>query len=88
MLELLPEQSAVRVGRRDVAVTPTEYRLLALFLGEPGRVFSRQELIREVIGGPVAERTVDVYVKELRRKLGPYGLQIETVRGRGYRYPS
>ncbi len=88
MFELLPDLSAVRVGGRQVALTPTEYRLLTLFLSEPGRVFSREELIGQVIGGPVAERTVDVYVKELRRKLGPYGLRIETVRGRGYRYPS
>jgi DNA-binding response OmpR family regulator len=85
-LVLVPERSAVRAGRREVAVSPSEFRVLALLMGEPGRTFSRSELVERALGTPVAERTVDVHVKELRRKLGPHGLRIETVRGKGYRY--
>jgi DNA-binding response OmpR family regulator len=83
---LVPERSAVRTGRREIAVSPSEFRVLALLMGEPGRTFSRAELVESALGTAVAERTVDVHVKELRRKLGPHGLRIETVRGRGYRY--
>jgi two-component system phosphate regulon response regulator PhoB len=75
------------VGRREVPLSPTEFRLLALLMGEPGRAFTRAELVERVFGSAVAERTVDVHLKELRRKLGPHGLRVETVRGVGYRYP-
>jgi DNA-binding response OmpR family regulator len=83
---LLPERSAVRLGKREVTGTPTQFRLLALLMAEPGRTFSRAELVERVIGARVTERTVDVHVKELRRKLGPLGPQIEAIRGSGYRY--
>jgi DNA-binding response OmpR family regulator len=75
------------VGRREVVLSPTEFRLLARLVAEPGRAFTRAELVEQVIGTAVAERTVDVHIKELRRKLGPLGLRVETVRGVGYRYP-
>jgi DNA-binding response OmpR family regulator len=71
---------------REVAVTPTQFRLLALLLAEPGRPFSRAELVERAIGTRVTERTVDAHVKDLRRKLGPIGSKIETIRGCGYRY--
>jgi two-component system phosphate regulon response regulator PhoB len=83
---LVPERSAVRLGKREVAVTPTQFQLLALLMAEPGRSFSRAELVERVIGARVTERTVDVHIKELRRKLGQLGAQIEAVRGCGYRY--
>ncbi len=67
-------------------ITPTQFRLLALLVGEPGRVFSRAELVERAIGNLVTERTVDVHIKELRRKLGLAGTRIEAVRGWGYRY--
>ena len=79
-LILVPERSAVRAGGREVVLTATQYRLVAVLVGEPDRVFSRAELVEE--------RTVDVHNKEIRRKLGPPGGRIEAVRGRGYRYRS
>src|SRR5262249_5571650 len=85
-LELLPGGTAVRVGGREVAVTRTQYRLLAALVAEPGRALSRAELVERGIGDLVEERTVDVHIKELRRKLGPDRWRIETVRGRGYRW--
>jgi DNA-binding response OmpR family regulator len=69
-----------------VRITATQFRLMAVLLGEPGRVFSRAELVERGIGSRVSERTVDAHVKELRRKLGLHGARIETVRHLGYRY--
>jgi DNA-binding response OmpR family regulator len=83
---LLPDRSAVRVGPREVVVTPTQFRLLAVMMSEPGRIFTRAELIEKAIGDLVELRTIDVHIKELRRKLEPDSGRIETVRGKGYRY--
>jgi DNA-binding response OmpR family regulator len=85
---LVPERSSVRVGRREVALSPTEFRLLTLLMGEPGRTFTRAELVERVLGGAAEERTVDAHIKELPRKLGPHGLRVKTVRGAGYRNPA
>ena len=85
---LMPERFAARIGNHEITITPTQFRLLALLVGEPDRVFARAELVERAIGNLVDERTVDVHIKELRRKLGPAGTRIETVRGRGYRYRS
>jgi DNA-binding response OmpR family regulator len=82
---LAPEAFAVDVGDREVVLTPTQFRLLAVLAGEPGRTFSRAELVERAFGAPVDERTVDVHIKDLRRKLEPNEQRIETVRGRGYR---
>ena len=81
------ELAAHRVRRdgRSVAVGPTEYRLLRHFLENPGRVFSRQQLLETV--WPHSEeielRTVDVHVRRLRQALGEPDL-IRTVRSAGY----
>jgi DNA-binding response OmpR family regulator len=83
---LLPERFAVHVGRREVIRTPTQFRLLAVLVNEPGRTFSRAELVDRAFEAPVDERTVDVHIKQLRRKLELEDGRIETVRGRGYRY--
>jgi len=70
-----------------VEVTPTEFRLLECLLRQPGRAFTRNQLMDAAIGegSIVLERTIDVHVKTLRRKLG-LGELIETVRGVGYRF--
>jgi two-component system phosphate regulon response regulator PhoB len=83
---LLPEQSAICVGGQTVTVTSTQFRLIAVLVQNPGRIFSRAELVAQAIDAIVEDRTIDVHVKELRRKLGQHGTRIETVRGRGYRY--
>jgi DNA-binding response OmpR family regulator len=85
-LALVPERSAVRAGGREVSLTPTQFRLLSVLLGGPGRAFSRAELVERGLGDLVAERTVDVHVKELRRRLGEWGRRVVAVRGVGYRY--
>src|SRR5690606_18507550 len=74
-------------GRR-VTLTRREFDLLACLAANPGRAFSRQELLDRVWGDEFSgtERTVDQHVAQLRARFGA-GL-IETVRGRGYRLAS
>jgi two-component system, OmpR family, alkaline phosphatase synthesis response regulator PhoP len=71
-----------------IALTATEFRLLQFFSTHPGRVFSRTELIDGVLGRDVSveDRTIDVHITSLRRKLGNCSDWIETVRGFGYRF--
>lgn len=75
-------------GSQTLALTPTEFRLLETLVRQPGRAFSRHDLMDSAIGDGaiVLERTIDVHVKSLRRKLGPSSDFIETVRGIGYRF--
>jgi two-component system phosphate regulon response regulator PhoB len=76
------------VEGKELDLTPTEFRLLESLLRQPGRAFTRAQLMDAAIGegAIVLERTIDVHVKSLRRKLGPAGEYIETVRGVGYRF--
>jgi two-component system phosphate regulon response regulator PhoB len=76
------------VGGQELDLTPTEFRLLECLLRQPGRAFTRAHLMDAAIGesAVVLERTIDVHVKSLRRKLGPAGELVETVRGVGYRF--
>jgi DNA-binding response OmpR family regulator len=70
----------------EIALTATEFDLLAYLIRKPGRVFSREQLLSEVWGYSAAAgtRTVDVHVAQVRGKLGPDGDLIRTVRGVGY----
>ena len=74
---------------KELELTPTEFRLLECLLRQPGRAFTRPQLMDVAIGegAVVLERTIDVHVKTLRKKLGETEL-IETVRGVGYRFRS
>jgi len=76
----------VRGDGQLLALRPLEFKLLATLLGEPGRVYSRKELLElvwDIEHG--SERTVDVHVRRLRMNLGAWADQIETVPGFGYR---
>lgn len=72
----------------ELVLTPTEYRLLETMIRQAGRAFTRHELMDQAIGedAVVLERTIDVHVKSLRKKLGEAADLIETVRGVGYRF--
>lgn len=87
-LHLDTVQHRVTVDGVDCALTALEFRLLHSFMGAPGYVRSREQLLDEVWGIDieVTHRTVDTHVKRLREKLGPAGDAIETVRGVGYRF--
>ena len=68
-------------------LTPTEFRVLHLLARRPGWVFTRNQIIAAAQGEDVSvtERSVDVHIVSLRRKLGTVGDTIETIRGVGYR---
>ena len=70
-----------------VAFTYKEFELLRLFLSHPGMAFTRDQLFQEIWGMDYCgeTRTVDMHIRTLRQKLGPYGRRIETVRNVGYR---
>jgi DNA-binding response OmpR family regulator len=78
----------VTIDGERISLTATEFRLLQFLASHPGRVFSRDEIIVRVIDeeSGVENRNVDVHVKMIRRKLGPYRDLVETVRGVGYRF--
>jgi two-component system phosphate regulon response regulator PhoB len=78
----------VEVDGRDTRLTFTEFKILQLLTGQPGRVFTRYQIVDAVHGEdyPVTDRSVDVQIVGLRKKLGPSGRFIETVRGIGYRF--
>jgi len=69
-------------------LTPSEFRLLNAMIRQPGRAFSRDELIDAALGENtiVLERTIDVHIRALRKKMGSRADVIETVRGVGYRF--
>ena len=73
---------------RSLELSATEFALLKCLMGEPGRVFSRGQIIDAVKGQdyPVTDRSVDVQILSIRKKLGEGGALIETVRGVGYRF--
>ncbi|HED65438.1 MAG TPA: winged helix family transcriptional regulator, partial [Planctomycetes bacterium] len=75
----------VRVEERTIELTNTEYRILRYLASKPGRVRTRPDILEAIGEGHVLERTVDVHVASLRRKLADGGAWIETVRGVGYR---
>ena len=72
-------------GGAPVSLSPTQLRLLAALAAAEGRALSRHELLDELGDAYVDERTVDAHIKNLRRRLGPCGEMVETVRGVGYR---
>jgi two-component system phosphate regulon response regulator PhoB len=79
-----------RVTVRDtpVELTKSEFRLLDTLIRQPGRAFDRSGLIDSALGEDtlVLERTIDVHIRALRKKIGPEAEAIETVRGVGYRF--
>jgi two-component system, OmpR family, alkaline phosphatase synthesis response regulator PhoP len=86
-LRIEPRRREVFVGDRGVDLRAREFDLLAALARDPGAVLSREALLEDVWGTdfPGETRTVDVHVSELRKKLGPDGPTIESVRGVGYR---
>ena len=86
-----PQGRSVQVGERNVDLTPSEFDLLAVLMGAPGRVFSRMELLERLQGAAYEgyERSIDVHVRNLRTKIEPdpsLPRYVETVYGVGYRF--
>lgn len=87
-LELYPGRREVTVGGERVQLTFTEFNILDMLARRPGWVFTRSQIVAKVRGDQyhVTERSTDVHILGLRRKLGSAGRYIETVRGVGYRF--
>ena len=78
----------VTVGKKEISLTLTEFKLLEFMARRPGAVFSRARILDAVAGQDTiaCDRTVDAHVKSLRQKLGSAKDYIETIRGAGYRF--
>lgn len=87
-LNIDPGRHEVTVNNHPVDLTYTEFRILHLLARRPGWVFARAQIVEAVRGEeyPVTDRSVDVHMVSLRRKLGDAGRYVETVRGVGYRF--
>lgn len=87
-LMIHPGRHEVLAAGKPLSLTLTEFRLLHFLAQRPGWAFSRNQIVDAVKGDdyPVTERSVDVQVAGLRKKLGVFGEYIETVRGVGYRF--
>ncbi len=87
-LVIHPGRFEIQVAGQEVRVTSTEFRLLHFLARRPGWVFTRQQIMDALHGDAyqVTDRSVDVQIVGLRKKLGPVGEYIETVRGVGYRF--
>jgi two-component system phosphate regulon response regulator PhoB len=87
-LSIHPGRREVKLNGAPIELTYGEFRLLRLLASRPGWVFTRNQIVEAVRGAdyPVTERAVDVQVVGLRRKLGPAGRYVQTVRGVGYRF--
>lgn len=87
-LRMNPNNHSVTLENDALKLTNVEYQILYMFLSRPGRVYSREKILERVRGDDViiTERTVDVHILSLRRKLKDYAQYIETVRGVGYRF--
>lgn len=83
-----PGRHEVRVKNKPVDLTHTEFSILHFLARRPGWVFTRQQILDTVRGDdyPVTDRSVDVQIVGLRKKLGAAAKTIETVRGVGYRF--
>ncbi|HMW34584.1 MAG TPA: winged helix-turn-helix domain-containing protein, partial [bacterium] len=78
----------VQVDGQEVKFLHKEFELLYFLMNRPNMVFSRNNLLYHVWGEDAffVDRTVDVHITKIRKKLGPYGDWIETIRGVGYKF--
>ncbi|ABN74343.1 PhoB family transcriptional regulator [Actinobacillus pleuropneumoniae] len=90
--DLILDQNAKRVTfqKKEISLSSTEYKLLHFFMAHPEKVYSREQLLDFVWGNDiyVEDRTVDSYIRRLRKSLEPCGFEryVQTVRGSGYRF--
>ena len=87
-ITIIPHKHMVETSRGKIMLTPTEFNVLHLLARHPGWVFTRWQIVDKVRGEDyaVTDRSVDVQIAGLRKKLGVFGECVETVRGVGYRF--
>lgn len=83
-----PDTQVAKLNNREINLTYSEFEIMKLFVQNPGRVYSRSQLLNVLRGDDgfdIAERAIDVQIVNLRKKLGDFGANILTVRGVGYK---
>lgn len=85
-LSVFPDEYRLSVDGEDVKLTKTEFEILSLFLRHPGKIFSRDNIIDSIRGSDiyVVDRTIDVHIMNLRKKIGSYKNIVTTFSGVGY----
>lgn len=86
-LIIYPKKHEVTAAGRKIDLTATEFRILMILASKPGWVFTRDQIIDELWGydKPILDRTIDVHIQHLRKKLGKFGELIRNIRGVGYK---
>ena len=86
-LEIDRERYSVLLNGENLIFPRKEFEILFYLSSQPGKVFNREVLLRDIWGSDifVVERTIDVHVRKIREKLGEYADMIETIKGVGYR---
>jgi len=89
-IEISREKYSVLVDKKPIELARKEFEILFLLAANNGSVFNRERILNEVWGSDVfvVERTVDVHLLNIRRKLGVHASLIETIKGVGYRFKS
>ena len=84
------EKYSVHLNNKQIVYPRKEFEILYFLANNPGRVFSRETLLKEIWGPDiyVVDRTVDVHVRKIREKLGKFSDVIETIKGVGYKFRS
>lgn len=83
-----PSRHEVRAAGELVKLTATEFKLIHQLASQPGRAYTREQLLNRVVGEGVVvvDRNIDVHIRSVRKKLGELGEMIQTIRGVGYRF--
>lgn len=84
-IKLIPEAGLVMREGKALKLTTKEYAIIEQFLKDAQKIHNREELIESIGSKEITSRTIDVHVSCLRKKLEPFAMEIETIRGKGYR---
>lgn len=87
-LTIEPSKHKVTLAGEELVFTASEFKMLSVLASQPGRVFTREQLINQSLGENVVvvDRNIDVHIRAIRKKLGEHSSFIETIRGIGYRF--
>lgn len=87
-IQIIPKTRTVKIDKEIIDLTFTEFQILLLLSTHPGWVFTRYQIINKIRGDnyPVTDRSIDFQIVGLRKKMGPKGKLIETIRSVGYRF--
>ena len=87
-LLIKPSKHKVTLAGQEIIFTASEFKMLAALASNPGRVYTREQLINQSLGENVVvvDRNIDVHIRAIRKKLGDHNNYIETIRGIGYRF--